>query len=343
MRVVHVSPAVFGPGKRGGGERYVSELFRAQRQLGTDVSVIEMPSPWAAGIFDEPGDPSRRLSLGATLSTLRSADIVHVHQLNTSAFDVAAVLRPISGFRLVLTDHGGGNLAPGRLLGNKRLRLVDAAAFVSNWSRNDVDPNGRIGTYSVVYGGGDHVEPVDSGTPSPTTYDFGFVGRLLPHKGPHIVIEALPDNASLIIAGEARDPEYLEHLKGLAVGKRVVFRHDVQDEEIGSLYKSLRNLVVPSVTEYEEKKYSRPELLGLVAIESLFHGTPVIGSRVGGLGELLEGIGQTVVEPGSVSAWNAALTTALDHGPAEPPTDSLTWETVAKKCLVLYSTALNPS
>lgn len=343
MKVIHLTPAVFGPGKQGGGERFVSELFRAQKQLGMDVSVIEMPTPWAARIFDEPSAISRQLSFGRALSTLRSADIVHVHQLNTSAFDVAAALRLFSGFRLVLTDHGGGNLALGRLLGQQRLRTVDAAAFVSRWSQNDVDPKSRIGTYSVIYGGGDHVQPVDNPTLFAPGFDFGFVGRLLPHKGPHIVIEALPSNANLIIAGEARDPDYLRHLKSLAVGKSVVFRHDVQDEEISALYGSLRNLVVPSVTEYGDKKYSRPELLGLVAIESLFHGTPVIGSMVGGLGELLEDTRQTVVEPGNVSEWNAVMTAALNDSPSEPPTERLTWEAVAKKCLVLYKNLLHPS
>lgn len=339
MKIVHISPAVFGPGKRGGGERYVSELFHAQYALGANVCAIEMPSPLSAEVLETPQSSPKAISLPAIISTLRAADIVHVHQLNTSSFDVAAILRPLSGYRMVLTDHGGGNLTPGRLLGKARLPLVDGAAYVSNWSRSDVDPAGKVRQFAVVYGGGDHVAPAPHWAPK-DEYDFGFVGRLLPHKGAHVVIQALPENATLLIAGERRDSEYFSYLKDLASGKSVDFRHDVKDEDIAALYRSIKRLLVPSVKAFREKTYSRPELLGLVALESLFHGTPVIGSDVGGLGEMLSSMEQRVVRPGDVPAWRAAMSDALGHSEPELPSEHLTWEAVARKCLALYASLL---
>lgn len=341
MKVVHITPAVFGPGKRGGGERYVSELVRAQKNLGIDVSLIELPTPWSAKAVQVTGETSSPIALRTVFSDLRAADIVHVHQLNTSAFDVAAIVRRFSSYKLVLTDHGGGNVTPGRVLGWRRLHAVDGAAFVSHWSRGDVDRNGRVQKFSVVYGGGDHI-PSREGVRA-REFDFGYVGRLLPHKGAHIAIEALPDNATLVVAGEARDVDYLAHLQRLAAGKQVTFRHDLPDAAMAEVYESLGYLVVPSVTEYGQKTYARPELLGLVALESLCLGTPVIGSDVGGLGEFLQKAGQRVVHPGDIEAWRNSMTSALAQGPIDVRQDPFTWRAVAVNCVDLYSSLLGPS
>lgn len=341
MKVVHVTPAVFGAGKRGGGERYVSELVHAQRALGINVTTIEIPTPWTAVAYGEGTVSPISIGLTGIFSRLRGADIVHVHQLNTSAFDIASVARLFSSFRLVLTDHGGGNVTPGRALGSTRLKLVDGAAFVSNWSRADVDRAGSVRPYAVVYGGGDHIP--SEGVRAKTEFDFGFVGRLLPHKGAHVAIDALPPEASLLVAGEARDVEYLAYLKSLADGKRVTFRHDLPDTEMARTYQSFRYLVVPSVKQFREKTYARPELLGLVALEALCHGTPVIGSDVGGLGEFLKSASQTVVVPGDTSAWGVAMSEAMKVSAAPVQQEPFSWRAVALKCLDLYSAVLASS
>jgi glycosyltransferase involved in cell wall biosynthesis len=341
MKVVHITPAVFGPGKRGGGERYVSELVRAQKELGLDVTLVELPTPWSANNVEVTQETSTRIGLPSVISVLRAADVVHVHQLNTSAFDVAAVIGRFSSYKLVLTDHGGGNLTPGRVFGSRRLHAVDGAAYVSHWSRGDVDPHGRVRNFSVVYGGGDHIP--SEGQRRTREYDFGFVGRLLPHKGAHIAIQALPHNATLVVAGEARDIGYLAYLQRLAIGKKVTFRHDLPDTSMADLYESIGYLVVPSVTEFGEKTYARPELLGLVALESLCLGTPVIGSAVGGLGEFLHDAGQRVVPPGDVEAWRESMTSAFAQEPSAVRHDPFTWRAVAVKCGDLYSSLLGSS
>jgi len=57
---------------------------------------------------------------------------------------------------------------------------------------------------------------------------------------------------------------------------------------------------------------SRSEGLGRVIIEALCRGRPVIGSRVGGIADLLEdGVNGVLVEPGESSALAAALVHVL--------------------------------
>ncbi len=89
-------------------------------------------------------------------------------------FDYAALLAKLLRKPLVLTDHGGGALTPGRALGRLRLRFINAAGYVSAWSRQDVDPTGIIKQNTVIMGGGDHLPDRE---PLERHYDFGFIGR----------------------------------------------------------------------------------------------------------------------------------------------------------------------
>jgi glycosyltransferase involved in cell wall biosynthesis len=333
MHILFVTLEVFGGAKKGGGERYVTELARAARARGltVDVAIVRSMREFAELVdLDAPAHP---MSLRRFFALVRACDIVHVHQLNTPGFDYAALLATLLRKPLVLTDHGGGALTPGRALGHLRLHLVHAAGYVSSWSRQDLDPAGVIKRNMVILGGGDHLPDAE---PLAQHYDFGFIGRLVPHKGAHIAIEALPAGRSLILAGQPRDPAYFASLKQLAHNKDVTFVSDASDEIVASLHKSIGFLVVPSVEHYQGRDFSRPELLGLVALEALAAGTPAIGSRVGGLGELLEMAGQITVQPGNVTDWRQALTRAVDGNFPSVSSSAFTWDAVAGKCIDLY-------
>lgn len=337
MRVVHLSMASFTAKRKGGGERYVSELVSAQKALGVDARVMVWPRlTERIQVLSSVHDVAREVSLAEAWAMLRSADLIHVHQLNAPGFDLAAVARLTGGPKIVLTDHGGGAATPGRLLGRLRLRLVAGAAFVSRWSKVDTDPDGVVKAYEVVYGGGNHL-PESSGRQF--LADFAVVGRLLPHKGAHIAISALPEGKSLIVAGQARDADYMAELERMASGKDVTFVTDLDDSDLSPLYRSIGALLVPSVTKYRDRSYKRPELLGLVALEALASNTPVLGSNVGGLGELLEREGQKVLPDGDVPAWSDAL---RDFQKDASPVDgsAYSWERVAERCLALYSRVL---
>lgn len=334
-RILFVTLEVFGADKKGGGERYVTELARAARARGLSVDVVIVRSMHRFAQVESLDLPAHAITFSRFRDLVRSCDFVHVHQLNTPGFDYSAVLAKLFHKPLILTDHGGGALTPGRLLGRLRLRFIDAAAFVSEWSQQDTDPLRAVHRSTILLGGGDHLP---SAAPLDRFYDFGFVGRLIPHKGPHVVVDALPEGASLIIAGQARDAQYFDSLKRLAEGKDVTFVSDASDEFVASLHKSIRHLLVPSVEEYGDRSFSRPELLGLVALEALAAGTPVIGSNVGGLAEVLRMANQVSVQPGNLSEWRAALTRALET-PARPVVQSaFTWDAVAKRCETLYAT-----
>ena len=332
MRVLQVTPRLFGDGFRGGGERYVSELSDALRAKGHLVGTVEKPRVLRHRVMV----PDKKLSRGgvrAFLQAIMWADVVHVHQLNSPGFDWASVICSVLRKPLVLTDHGGGFRCPGRLFGRHRLRLISAAAYVSHWSSEDIDPKGLIRKSAIIYGGGDHLPAVSKKI---AVADFGFVGRILPHKGLHTLVAALPSNCSLVVLGEKRDLAYFAEIQLLAKGKQVFFSEVSSDHDVSNLYASVKCLVVPSVEKYKETTYTRPELLGLVALEALAAGTPVVGSRVGGLGELLEMAGQRVVNPGAVDELRDVLSELRDADRVKVVSADYSWATVAEKCIDLY-------
>ena len=109
-----------------------------------------------------------------------------------------------------------------------------------------------------------------------------FVGRMDPIKGLDILLRAVallrdrPALTLVVVGGSASETE-MQRAQSMAsdlgIEKLVQFRGSVAQEELPAYYNAATVCVIPS--HYES--------FGLVAIESLACGTPVIGSMVGGL------------------------------------------------------------
>ncbi|MDQ6661189.1 MAG: glycosyltransferase [Chloroflexota bacterium] len=108
-----------------------------------------------------------------------------------------------------------------------------------------------------------------------------FVGRLDPFKGPDLLLQAaamMRTNAQIVIVGgkptgDAEVQQLRKLTKELGISSRVHFLGAKPQEELPELYSAADVTVVPS---YHES-------FGLVAVESLACGTPVVATRAGGL------------------------------------------------------------
>jgi glycosyltransferase involved in cell wall biosynthesis len=181
-------------------------------------------------------------------------------------------------------------------LGLRRLRLVIAP---SKYMLKATAPDfGRV-PMKLIYNGIDLPNP----QPLPKSQAILFVGRLERLKGVEYLLRAFArtsGNATLRIVGDGPQRDYLERLAAeLSITERTQFAGWVPQERLSAEYANATVLVVPSVC---------PEAMGLVAIEAMASGRPVIGSAMGGIPELIhEGRTGYIVPPANPGELAAAI------------------------------------
>lgn len=298
MKVCHVTPQHFGAGAYvGGGERYVYNLARGLAATADEHDSVEIVGP--GDTFERVNDGphlsivkvglSRRLSpldwySGDLYDVIRRSDVVHAHQMFTRTAYAAVLIAAYCKKPVFVSDQGGGGRA--QVAPKPFVACLDEVVAYSRFGAEDLSARG-FPVPLVIPGG------VDSGyfTPAPVPMartHILFVGRLLPHKNIELLIEAVASDQSLIVCGEPYDRRYFRYLKRLAGGKRVVFRSGATDSELRELYRSAIAVVLPSQhTDRYGNHYEVPELMGLVLLEAMSCGTPVICTRVGAMPEFV--------------------------------------------------------
>lgn len=133
-----------------------------------------------------------------------------------------------------------------------------------------------------------------------------FAGRLETYKGVHVLIEAakyLPPDARIVIAGVG---ENAEHLRARAGGdSRIEFLGFVPGNDLWALMGRASVVVVPSIW---------PEVYGLVALEAMCQGTPIIVAKSGGLPEVVgESDAGIIVPAGDTQALARAIRRIMEN------------------------------
>jgi len=114
---------------------------------------------------------------------------------------------------------------------------------------------------------------------------IGFVGTLLRHKGPHVLLEAIGllrgRNVRAVVYGESfHERAYEQELRRLAADEpRIGFGGPYEQRELASLLERLDLVAIPSLWR---------ENLPLVGLNAAAGGVPVVVSDVPGLRELVD-------------------------------------------------------
>ncbi|MBW2209279.1 MAG: glycosyltransferase family 4 protein [Deltaproteobacteria bacterium] len=124
------------------------------------------------------------------------------------------------------------------------------------------------------------------GVPKEGLVRFGFIGQLAPHKGLHVLIDALTFVSNyrfkLFIYGDKSNPEAAAYLDGLlsrSDSEKVEFRGTFPMEDISEVYGGIDVLVVPSLWH---------ENSPLVILYGRYTRTPLVVSDLGGMSEFVE-------------------------------------------------------
>ena len=137
-----------------------------------------------------------------------------------------------------------------------------------------------------------------------------FVGRLVERKGVHVLLDALallPEEPpiSLEIIGDGPEREPLERrARSLGIQERVRFHGYVARETLEERLHACDALALPAVTDSK----GDVEGLGVVLLEAMSFGKPVIASMAGGITDIVRpGENGILVPPGDAAALAAAL------------------------------------
>jgi len=132
----------------------------------------------------------------------------------------------------------------------------------------------------------------------------------------------------------------------MAHGKTVQFVTQASEADLVREYASALVTVVPSVYRDVYGTLTSGELLGLVALESMACGTPVIATRCGGLPEVVEdGVTGFLIPPNDSAALGERIRFLLERPQAasamgeagrERVLREFAWGHVAARCLNVY-------
>jgi glycosyltransferase involved in cell wall biosynthesis len=382
----HASPLAAIAGVDAGGQNvHVAALAQALARRGHEVTVytrrddpdlperVELPS--GLTVEHVPAGPARELpkdallrympAFGAHLAQRWAADpptVVHAHFWMSGLAALAGV-RELRDVPVVQTFHALGSVKR-RHQGTadtsppERLRLESAlarqAAQVIATCSDEVGELIRLGVHrsrvSVVPCGVD----VDVFTPVGPTAPRGgrprllTVGRLVQRKGVEDAVRALPlvPRAELVVAGgpahgSVEDDPEVRRLRAVAarigVSDRVTFLGQVSREDMPALLRSAD--IVVAVPWYEP--------FGIVPLEAMACGVPVIASAVGGLlDSVVDGVTGAHVPPRQPEALAQMLCrlladpvrrTAYGLAGADRAAARYTWDRVADDTEAVYA------
>jgi glycosyltransferase involved in cell wall biosynthesis len=176
-----------------------------------------------------------------------------------------------------------------------------------------------------------------------------FVGRLVERKGVHHLVDAIAAlssevDARLVIVGEGPERASLEaRIQAKGLDGRIALRGRVPDAGLRAAYASADAVVLPAVVD----RRGDTEGLGVVLLEAMNFGVPVVASDIGGITDIVEdGVSGLLVPPGDAAALaealarvarDPALAARLGEAGRRRLRERFTWEAITRRWEELYS------
>jgi glycosyltransferase involved in cell wall biosynthesis len=167
------------------------------------------------------------------------------------------------------------------------LSEADRIIANSNYTKQNIIKHYKIAAnkIDVVHWGIDDVDVPQFDTPLKKDHIVLFLGRVTLQKGPDYFIEVAKKvleyepTTKFIIAGDGDMlPRVINRAAELGIADKVIFTGALTGDDVHRAFKTADVYVMPSVSEP----------FGLVALESLKNGTPVIISKQSGVAEVLK-------------------------------------------------------
>jgi glycosyltransferase involved in cell wall biosynthesis len=223
-------------------------------------------------------------------------DVIHVHDWMTFPAGMAA--KRISGKPLVVHVHStefdrSGTQVNPFIFNTERqgMQLADKIITVSNFTRKMITRNYYIEPEKVltVFNAVEHLVPgqVSSGIEKGDQKTVLFLGRITGQKGPEYFVEAaclvlqkMPEVRFVMAGkGDLRN-RMIDRAAELNISDQFEFPGFIADEDVFGRLQSCNVFMMPSVSEP----------FGIVALEAMQAGVPVIISKQSGASEILKNV-----------------------------------------------------
>jgi glycosyltransferase involved in cell wall biosynthesis len=220
-------------------------------------------------------------------------NVIHAHHAAHPAW-IANIFRAIYRVNYMITVHGtevyNASLDRRYIVPTQdALRHADITTVNSGYTRKwmlKIFRRVNEKNLRTIYGGVDVRSYPTTGGVDKVNARYGlagkkvvlFTGKLIPTKGvTHLVQAAKYIDAEIVIAGDG--PERRRLTRQAAGNPRVHFIGYLKDAEIAEFYRRADVMVVPSVWD---------EPFGLISLEAMSSGTPVVASRKGGINSVVK-------------------------------------------------------
>ena len=191
----------------------------------------------------------------------------------------------------------------------------------------------------------DLFHPCRSDTDGNHKHRFITVSRLINRKGIDLILQALADlnddSIELLIVGTGNYERQLKHLvRDLGLEETVRFHGYCPREELPDLYNKACAFILPS----------RVESFGMVFVEAMACGLPVIGANTGGVVDLVEDDCGILVDNGDVEQIKNAivqikrseeLRQSMGECGQKRAQTHFTWESVTDRYEAIYDDVVN--
>lgn len=333
MKILHVITTI----NRGGAENHLMELICGQRARGHEVEVVYLKGDgyWTQALQRHgAGVHALAISSYGDLAALRrlrrllramQPDVVHAHLPPAELYARLALIGTGGGSVFIISKHndaafyrGPGWRALGRWVAARARRVIAISDAVNGYFRKQLGISAER-LITVRYG----IDPqpytafpkrardavrAQFGCPA-SGWLIGTVARLVPQKALHVLLEgfaryrqraSLPSRLLIVGTGPLKDA-LAARAATLGIGADVVwagFR-----EDIPAIMAALDVFVLTSAYEG----------FGLVLLEAMAAGRPVVATRVSAIPEIVvDGVTGILVDRGSASRLAAAFTRLED-------------------------------
>jgi glycosyltransferase involved in cell wall biosynthesis len=324
MKILVLAPPM---GATGGIQNYTATLVRALHEIIGEENVRMVAVPEEAAARSDGTAALGRVTKTRFLTSAIGSAIFWRPQLVLCAHvgisPVARLVQRLTGAPYWVMLYGievWGELAPAKV---SALRAAQRLVAISKFTLESASArHGLEGCKSVFLAPTFSIDEPELGKNrsvaetgvQPVVLTVGRLAASERYKGHDVMLDAWPavlreiPEAQYIIVGDGDDRSRLQaRAKEMGLSSSVIFKGGVSGAELQSCYDDCRVFALPARTELDPQA-PRGEGFGIVFLEAMAHGKPVVGPNVGAPTEFIhDGEHGLLIDPASAAKLAQAL------------------------------------